>query len=93
MPLHTGVALRPACTLSNFRGQTLQLGHAFPQGVADEAGGFFQVELLHDSRAVRLRRLHSQAQEGGDLTCFLAFGAGGPGARGGSKDRDARRRL
>ena len=58
---------------SNFRRQS-ELGYAFAERVANEAGGFLEVELLHDPRAMRLGGLDVETEEGRDFSGFLTLG-------------------
>src|SRR6266567_4828220 len=61
----TGGARRP---------RRLELDEALPDGVADQARGVVNAELLHEIGSVRLGGLDSDTEEPGDLLRGLAFG-------------------
>src|SRR5256885_2173583 len=47
---------------------------ALPDGVTDQASDIVDVQLLHDTRAVKLGRLGADGEQGGDLFGRLALG-------------------
>src|SRR2546422_848854 len=47
---------------------------AFPDGVADETGDVVDVQLLHDTRAVKLGGFGGDREQRGDLLGRFAFG-------------------
>lgn len=53
---------------------SLRLHHTSANGVADQAGGFVDIQLLHEPRAVGFGGFHGDPEHGGNVFCRFALG-------------------